>query len=343
MSTVALSELAFDLLANLPDPVVIDDSRGKILYVNRAFEEMFGISGKQIEFYDFEDFTAPEHRGTLLNLHLRRMLNKEVPSSVSFTGIRVDGTRLFLQSTVSMFNEGGMTYFLTILKPSSEAAARSEFQQCISALELSMNVCSNLIHYMEKHSGAGSYTESGEIERLSGHLKSILCTVDHGEEVMADPGLIVLEAAGMISGMARSGVNVTYSVAPGIPEMKIHEKCLKNIIRKIADNSLESFESEGNIHLRIRVEKSSEAAAGYGEIPASTPMISIEIKDNGIGMSRAVLERACEPFYTTKDIRYHKGMGLFEVYRAVRFMNGTVRISSVENEGTHVRVLVPVS
>ncbi len=69
--------------------------------------------------------------------------------------------------------------------------------------------------------------------------------------------------------------------------------------------------------------------------------VRIAVKDNGIGMTREVLERALEPFFTTKEIGKGSGLGLAQVYGVATQFGGTVRLRSAPGIGTTVEVYLP--
>ena len=71
--------------------------------------------------------------------------------------------------------------------------------------------------------------------------------------------------------------------------------------------------------------------------------VSIEVRDSGVGMSRAVLERAVEPFFTTKGVGKGTGLGLAMASGFLQQSRGRLEIDSREGEGTVVRMLLPVS
>ena len=56
-----------------------------------------------------------------------------------------------------------------------------------------------------------------------------------------------------------------------------------------------------------------------------------------------MLERAFEPFYTTKPKGQGTGLGLATVYGIVTQAGGSVEIDSQPGEGTVVSVLLPAS
>jgi PAS domain S-box-containing protein len=69
----------------------------------------------------------------------------------------------------------------------------------------------------------------------------------------------------------------------------------------------------------------------------------LEIADTGHGMPPDVLERALEPFYTTKEVGKGSGLGLSMVYGFARQSGGGFEIESAPGSGTRVRLFLPRS
>ena len=71
--------------------------------------------------------------------------------------------------------------------------------------------------------------------------------------------------------------------------------------------------------------------------------VRLTVEDSGHGMGTEVLERAFEPFYTTKPKGQGTGLGLATVYGIVTQAGGSIEIDSQPGEGTTVSVLLPAS
>lgn len=65
----------------------------------------------------------------------------------------------------------------------------------------------------------------------------------------------------------------------------------------------------------------------------------IDIKDHGDGMNEFTLQRAEDPFFTTKP--GHLGLGLPQSYEALQSVGGQWRIESMPREGTRITLLLP--
>ncbi|MBB5695782.1 PAS domain-containing protein [Muricoccus pecuniae] len=69
--------------------------------------------------------------------------------------------------------------------------------------------------------------------------------------------------------------------------------------------------------------------------------ISLCVSDTGTGMPPEVIERAFDPFYTTKPIGQGTGLGLSMIYGFVRQSGGQTRIYSEVGQGTMVCLYLP--
>src|SRR5262249_26042375 len=83
-----------------------------------------------------------------------------------------------------------------------------------------------------------------------------------------------------------------------------------------------------------------ELGRADGRLPPGR-FVEISVTDTGTGMPPAVLERALEPFFTTKEVGRGSGLGLSQVYGITRQCGGDVRIASELGRGTTVSILLP--
>jgi PAS domain S-box-containing protein len=72
------------------------------------------------------------------------------------------------------------------------------------------------------------------------------------------------------------------------------------------------------------------------------PYLTLTVSDTGMGMPRAVRERAFEPFFTTKAPGQGSGLGLSMVYGFVKQSDGHVEIKSDAGRGTAVLIYLPL-
>jgi signal transduction histidine kinase len=68
----------------------------------------------------------------------------------------------------------------------------------------------------------------------------------------------------------------------------------------------------------------------------------IRVRDQGCGMDDETLAKACEPFFTTKEVGKGTGLGLFSAREITRAAGGELTLKSKVGEGTTVTVLLPL-
>ncbi|HET9448344.1 MAG TPA: response regulator, partial [Steroidobacteraceae bacterium] len=92
----------------------------------------------------------------------------------------------------------------------------------------------------------------------------------------------------------------------------------------------------------LTLETSNVTSLGEDDVPAGDYVL-LCVTDTGVGMTAEVLERAVEPFFTTKNLGHGTGLGLSMVYGFVKQSGGNVKIESAPNQGTRVRLYLPRS
>jgi len=97
----------------------------------------------------------------------------------------------------------------------------------------------------------------------------------------------------------------------------------------LAVNTLDAMHGMGTLTFRTR--------------SVDTQWIEVRVEDTGSGMSKEVLARAMDPFFTTKGVGQGTGLELALVYRTVMAHLGQVEIHSELDHGTQVVLRFPTS
>jgi two-component system NtrC family sensor kinase len=127
----------------------------------------------------------------------------------------------------------------------------------------------------------------------------------------------------------KRNVRVDVDIAASLPSLAVHEDEIKQILLNLFKNSSDALEgSAGNKRIGIRAYQSGARAV-------------IEVEDSGPGFSN--LNRALEPFFTTKPAGKGTGLGLSVCYGIIKQRGGTLRIENVSPLGARVTVELPIA
>jgi len=143
------------------------------------------------------------------------------------------------------------------------------------------------------------------------------------------------------------------------------ERLLPRCVAEKVDVKLELVEKDLPVSLDIfRIEEvlaslvanACEAMPEGGKLTISTGYVStgdngtgeqgfcarLSVKDTGVGMDRKNTLKALDPFYTTKGIGKHIGLGLSIAYAIVKQHNGSMTIESRPGKGTTINLFFPL-
>lgn len=116
----------------------------------------------------------------------------------------------------------------------------------------------------------------------------------------------------------------------------------------VSERLLDVGESLGGyqptISIRSYLEKDPlRSVAPPGVDAQSEASVCLVVEDNGSGMTKAMLRRACEPFFTTKPPGKGTGLGLTTVFGIAQQHGGWFELKSVAGEGTAASLRLPVA
>jgi len=137
------------------------------------------------------------------------------------------------------------------------------------------------------------------------------------------------------------GDEVTMSVEtdPAARWIAVDRGHLGQIMLNLMLNARDALEDGGHVRLCTRRATSRDAVAVNAPLPASS-YVAVTMTDNGVGMDATTLDRAFEPFFSTKEVQ-GTGLGLATVY-ALASQNGAyVSLESEVGTGTTVTLLLP--
>jgi PAS domain S-box-containing protein len=137
-------------------------------------------------------------------------------------------------------------------------------------------------------------------------------------------------------------VAVQTVLALGLWNVKADRAQLESAIFNLAVNARDAMPEGGKLTIEtMNASVDDKYAKEHAIVPGQ--FVLITVTDNGAGMAGNVLERAFDPFYTTKEVGKGTGLGLSQVYGFVRQSGGYVKIYSEVGNGTKVRIYLPRS
>ena len=117
---------------------------------------------------------------------------------------------------------------------------------------------------------------------------------------------------------------------------------LQNALLNLAINARDAMPRGGKLTIDIsRTRLDVDYAQMYPDIRTGRYVL-VAVTDTGSGMSEEVRQRAFEPFFTTKPTGAGTGLGLSMVYGFVKQSGGHIQIYSELEQGTSVRIFLPL-
>ena len=191
------------------------------------------------------------------------------------------------------------------------------------------------LRYLESAKGAA---ERGA--RLTGQLLAF------ARKTRLDPRPVDVSAcingfADMMESAVGKQVDLHLSLRRNLPKAVLDPEQFEMAVLNIAINARDAMPDGGVVEIVTGKVRLNGDAAARGLTPGD--YITIEVRDAGHGMPAEIVERATEPFFTTKGTGKGTGLGLAMASGFVQQSRGRLEIDSEVGRGTTIRMLFPVA
>ncbi len=148
-----------------------------------------------------------------------------------------------------------------------------------------------------------------------------------------------VDIAALVNGMAEllrraidPSVDIRLEFPPGLPTALVDPNQLELAVLNLCVNARDAMPEGGAITISARRDVDGDPAAGF---------VVLSVVDAGHGMDKQTLERAREPFYTTKPMGKGTGLGLSMVHGLAEQSSGRLVLTSTKGVGTTAEIWLP--
>ena len=126
--------------------------------------------------------------------------------------------------------------------------------------------------------------------------------------------------------LRKLGIQLNLNLDGGLPQLAVSDDDLKQVLLNILNNAIDAVENSETREIRI-------SAARHGA------RVAIQIEDTGAGFRD--LNRAFDPFYSTKPVGKGTGLGLSVCYGIIQEAGGEMTLANIQPRGASVVIEIP--
>ncbi len=351
------------------DAIYIYDFEGTVLTWNRAAEELYGYSDREIVGRSVCLIVPPDCREEIGGLIDAALWGRKVIRNLETKRMRRDGAIFPALLTLSPVRDerGNAVALSVIARDISEQKRTEESLRETQKLESLGLLAGGIAHdfnnlltgvlgnasFLEDEFPAGS--SEAEIvqgviqaaERMARLTSQMLAYSGRGHFVIESVDLSkqIIQITNLIQASIPKDVELRLSLANSLPLVDVDVSQLQQVIMNLVINAAESIgEGQGTVELRTAVETIGEEHL-IANLARTAPQIgeyvAVTVEDTGSGMDESTRARIFDPFFTTKFTG--RGLGLSSVLGIVRGHRGLITVDSQLGAGTKFRVFFPVS
>ena len=138
-------------------------------------------------------------------------------------------------------------------------------------------------------------------------------------------------------------IDVETVIAGGLWNTLVDPNHLENVVLNLAINARDAMPEGGKLTLELSNATLDDQYSALAADVRAGQYVLLAVTDTGSGMLPDVLERAFEPFFSTKPEGQGTGLGLSMAFGFVKQSGGHIKMYSEPGHGTSVKIYLPRS
>lgn len=351
---------------NSPTAICLRDTEGRLLLLNRAYEEWHGVSAAEAIGKTAEEL-FPDERG---NKHIEQSRALETGRTVvhelelTFS----DGTVHTLNSTqfpvLNAANEvtgvGTISTDITEGRKVERQLRESQKMDAVgqlaggiahdfnNLLQLIINYAvlakdrldqrEEVVQYLTHVEDAGERAASLTKQLLAFSRRSVF------QPRPVDLNQLIANQVQMVERLIGERLHLELSLDPTASSVFVDAGMIEQCLLNLYVNARDAMPEGGRVVVATRDLQIDEAFRdAHPWCDKTGSFVVVSVRDSGPGMTREVRERVFEPFFTTKGIGEGTGLGLAVAYGIVQHHEGMIEVNSEPEAGTTFNLYLPVS
>ncbi|MDZ4868984.1 MAG: PAS domain S-box protein, partial [Alphaproteobacteria bacterium] len=354
------------LLEAAPDAMVVVNQAGEIVLLNLQAEKQFGYSRDELVGQKVTNIIPQGFAERLIADGLRsaeEALAQQIGTGIELTALRKNGSEFPIELMLSpLESTDGILVTAAIRDIATRRELEHQFRQA-QKMEAVGQLTGGVAHDFNNLLTVITCTIEGIAEAVADNpellamAKSIDQAAERGAQLTQrmlafarkqplqsrtlDLNEVATRMMGMLRRMLSEDIDVKTKLGAELWTATADGNQVEDAILNLAINARDAMPTGGNLVIETdNVTLDKRYAAHNAEVTPGD-YVSIAVSDSGTGMSADIMERAFEPFYTTKEVGRGTGLGLSMVYGFAKQSRGHVKIYSEVGQGTTIRLFLP--
>lgn len=349
------------------ETIMITDAKGRIEYVNPAFEDITGYSRQDVMGKNPAMLSSGKHNEGFYK-ELWETLRQGNTWRGCFINQRKDAALYHEEAVISPVRDeaGQVAHYVAVKRDvTKEDALADQLRQSqkmealghlagqvahdfTNTLVIILNSCHIIKNCIPQDSEAQEFLD--KILEQGNKISALTCQLlafSHRQPVAMKPmnlEKIVMGVSETLERMVGVDVSVIMTGSPGRKMINADPSQVEQVLFHLVVNARDAMEIGGSLRIQTGVTHVTDAphpelVAGATLVPGD--YIWFTVSDTGVGMDMETQRKVFDPFFTTKG-KGGSGLGLSTAYGIVKQHKGYIGVRSEQGKGTTFTVYFPL-